>query len=103
MAAPSVGEPRPREAVLQWTYSPIDHEINGFNGLVLIVAFAHLALTLALLIRDSFRFVFLVIEAYIRKRKVANNPWGEGATTLERTVSSPSAFHEFEEGLPVIG
>ena len=47
-------------------------------------------------------FVFLVFEAFARKRKVADNPWGEGATTLEWTVSSPPAFHEFEEGLPVI-
>ena len=25
------------------------------------------------------------------------NPWGEGATTLEWTLSSPPPFHQFEE------
>jgi cytochrome c oxidase subunit 1 len=29
-------------------------------------------------------------------RKTANNPWGEGATTLEWTLSSPPPFHQFE-------
>ena len=27
----------------------------------------------------------------------AANPWGEGATTLEWTVSSPPPFHTFDE------
>ena len=27
----------------------------------------------------------------------AQNPWGEGATTLEWTVPSPPNFHTFEE------
>src|SRR5256885_2291681 len=30
-------------------------------------------------------------------RKAAGNPWGEGATTLERTHSSPPPFHTYEE------
>jgi cytochrome c oxidase subunit 1 len=30
------------------------------------------------------------------------NPWGEGATTLEWTLSSPPPHHQFNE-LPVIG
>jgi cytochrome c oxidase subunit 1 len=29
--------------------------------------------------------------------KVAENPWGEGATTLEWQVSSPPPFHTFDE------
>jgi cytochrome c oxidase subunit 1 len=33
--------------------------------------------------------------------KAAGNPWGEGATTLEWTLSSPPPFHQFET-LPVI-
>jgi cytochrome c oxidase subunit 1 len=34
-------------------------------------------------------------------RKAPDNPWGEGATTLEWTLSSPPPFHQFET-LPVI-
>ena len=30
-------------------------------------------------------------------RKAGDNPWGEGATTLEWTLSSPPPFHQFEE------
>jgi len=34
-------------------------------------------------------------------RRTPDNPWGEGATTLEWTLSSPPPFHQFET-LPVI-
>ncbi len=34
-------------------------------------------------------------------RKAGDNPWGEGATTLEWTISSPPPFHQFET-LPTI-
>ncbi|GLI25063.1 cytochrome c oxidase subunit 1 [Xanthobacter flavus] len=34
--------------------------------------------------------------AFLRKEKVADNPWGEGATTLEWTLSSPPPYHQFE-------
>src|SRR3569623_1882053 len=34
-------------------------------------------------------------------KKAPNNPWGEGATTLEWTLSSPPPYHQFET-LPVI-
>jgi cytochrome c oxidase subunit 1 len=34
--------------------------------------------------------------AFIRKEKAADNPWGEGATTLEWTLPSPPPFHQFE-------
>jgi cytochrome c oxidase subunit 1 len=33
--------------------------------------------------------------------KAADNVWGEGATTLEWTLSSPPPYHQFET-LPVI-
>ncbi len=33
----------------------------------------------------------------MKKRKAADNPWGEGATTLEWTLSSPPPFHQFNE------
>lgn len=41
-------------------------------------------------------FLFGVWEAFARKRVAGDNPWGEGATTLEWTLSSPPPFHQFE-------
>ncbi|GGA56257.1 cytochrome c oxidase subunit I [Pelagibacterium lentulum] len=41
-------------------------------------------------------FFWSVVEAIMRKRKAAENPWGEGATTLEWTLSSPPPYHQFE-------
>ncbi len=46
-------------------------------------------------------FLVMLIEAFIRKRPVPNSPWGEGATSLEWTLSSPPPFHQFEQ-LPII-
>jgi len=46
-------------------------------------------------------FFALLIEAAIRRRPAEANPWGEGATTLEWTLSSPPPFHQFNE-LPKI-
>ncbi len=37
-----------------------------------------------------------VIMAFAKKQKAGDNPWGEGATTLEWTLSSPPPFHSFE-------
>ena len=34
--------------------------------------------------------------AFIAGRKAEDNYWGEGATTLEWTLSSPPPFHQFE-------
>jgi cytochrome c oxidase subunit 1 len=34
--------------------------------------------------------------AFQRKVQAADNPWGDGATTLEWTLSSPPPFHCFE-------
>ena len=42
-------------------------------------------------------FLSGVALAFIRKEKAAPNPWGEGATTLEWTLSSPPAYHAYEE------
>ena len=42
-----------------------------------------------------------VIWSLIAGKRVAGNYWGEGATTLEWTLSSPPPFHQFET-LPVI-
>ncbi|HWK01198.1 MAG TPA: cytochrome c oxidase subunit I [Xanthobacteraceae bacterium] len=41
-------------------------------------------------------FLFTIAEAFLKKRKTTDNPWGVGATTLEWTVSSPPPFHTFE-------
>lgn len=43
-----------------------------------------------------FVFLFGVAQAFARKERAANNPWGAGATTLEWTLSSPPPFHQFE-------
>ncbi|KAB7647503.1 cytochrome c oxidase subunit I [Polymorphobacter fuscus] len=45
-------------------------------------------------------FLNLVVSLSTKKR-VAGNYWGEGATTLEWTLSSPPPFHQFET-LPII-
>ncbi len=37
-----------------------------------------------------------MINAFIDKVPAGENPWGEGATTLEWTLSSPPPFHQFE-------
>ena len=46
-------------------------------------------------------FLLVLVEAMVRRRPARGNPWGEGATTLEWTLSSPPPFHQFSE-LPVI-
>ncbi len=46
-------------------------------------------------------FLIGVVHAFMRNEKAANNPWGEGADTLEWTLSSPPPFHQFNE-LPKI-
>jgi len=42
-------------------------------------------------------FFAVLIDAVVRRRKAEANPWGEGATTLEWTLSSPPPFHQFNE------
>ncbi len=42
-------------------------------------------------------FLFIVLRTFTSSEKVGENQWGEGATTLEWTVSSPPPFHTFEE------
>jgi len=36
-----------------------------------------------------------IVESLVAKRVAGDNPWGEGATTLEWTLSSPPPFHQF--------
>ena len=40
-------------------------------------------------------FFIMLIEAFFVRRRVGENYWGEGATTLEWTLSSPPPFHQF--------
>ena len=47
---------------------------------------------------SSIFFVVMIIYViWFSRRQAAENPWGEGATTLEWTLSSPPPFHTFEE------
>jgi cytochrome c oxidase subunit 1 len=41
-------------------------------------------------------FLYLVWRTFTSRERLADNYWGEGATTLEWTQSSPPAFHTFE-------
>jgi len=66
---------------------------HGWNYVASIGAYIAFASTLF--------FVGSVIYAFMKKKQVADNPWGEGATTLEWTLSSPPPFHQYEK-LPII-
>ena len=46
-------------------------------------------------------FLFLLLRTFTAGERVGDNPWGEGATTLEWTLPSPPAFHSYDE-LPEI-
>ena len=41
-------------------------------------------------------WLYGIVVAFTKKELAGNNPWGEGATTLEWTLSSPPPFHQFE-------
>jgi cytochrome c oxidase subunit 1 len=42
-------------------------------------------------------FLVMLVEMFVARRRASANPWGEGATTLEWTLSSPPPFHQFSE------
>ena len=42
-------------------------------------------------------FLYIVYKIFASKERLADNYWGEGATTLEWTLPSPPPFHQFEE------
>ena len=42
-------------------------------------------------------FLYMLYKTFSSGEKVAENPWGEGATTLEWTLSSPPPFHSYDE------
>ena len=65
------------DAYAGWNYvSSVGSYISAFGVLVFLVLLAH---------------------AFIRGKRVPNNQWGEGANTLEWTLSSPPPFHQFNE------
>jgi cytochrome c oxidase subunit 1 len=63
-------------------------------------AFAHWNLVASsgfFVVAGSMVFFFLnIFWSFAAGRKAPDNPWGEGATTLEWTLSSPPPFHQFE-------
>jgi len=40
-------------------------------------------------------FFLMLAEAFWKRRPATDNYWGEGATTLEWTLSSPPPYHQF--------
>ncbi|XBQ16332.1 MAG: cytochrome c oxidase subunit I [Oceanicaulis sp.] len=69
---------------------------DGYAFWNLVSSWGYVIMAIGMLI-----FFALLIEAAIRRRPAEANPWGEGATTLEWTLSSPPPFHQFNE-LPKI-
>ncbi len=61
-----------------------------------IASFGYLIMLLGMVF-----FFINVFWSLFAGKKCPDNPWGEGATTLEWTLSSPPPFHQFET-LPVI-
>ena len=41
-------------------------------------------------------FIYIVFHTLLRGKQAPNNPWGDGANTLEWTLPSPAPFHSFE-------
>ncbi len=65
---------------------------DAYAGWNMVSSFGAWIATLGLLV-----FLFLVFRTFTAGEKCADNPWGEGATTLEWSVSSPPPFHTYEE------
>jgi cytochrome c oxidase subunit 1 len=42
-------------------------------------------------------FFYVVYKTFTSGEKCPDNPWGEGATTLEWTLPSPPPFHTYNE------
>ncbi|MEM8800033.1 MAG: cytochrome c oxidase subunit I [Pseudomonadota bacterium] len=55
----------------------------------------------ALFVVSFIVFLYVAYRTFTSKEKCADNPWGEGAQTLEWTLPSPPPFHQFET-IPVI-
>ena len=64
---------------------------EAFAGWNMVSSVGALLSTIGLVV-----FLISIVDAFARKRKAADNPWGVGATTLEWTLPSPPPFHTFE-------
>ncbi|MGF1549717.1 MAG: cytochrome c oxidase subunit I [Sphingomonadaceae bacterium] len=51
----------------------------------------------AIMLVGTVTFLVNAVGSLLAGRKAPDNPWGEGATTLEWTLSSPPPFHQFEK------
>jgi len=70
-------------------YPDYPDAFHGWNEVSSFGAYISFAATLF--------FVVMTVYTLVAGRKAAANPWGEGATTLEWTHSSPPPFHTYEE------
>jgi cytochrome c oxidase subunit 1 len=64
---------------------------DAFAGWNLVSTIGAYITTVAMLV-----FIWVLIDAWVKRRVAGNNPWGAGATTLEWTLSSPPPYHQFE-------
>ncbi|MGB8274339.1 MAG: cytochrome c oxidase subunit I [Alphaproteobacteria bacterium] len=69
---------------------------DAFAGWNMVSSVGALVSTVATLV-----FLLVLFRTFTAGAKVAANPWGPGATTLEWQLSSPPPFHSYEE-LPQI-
>jgi cytochrome c oxidase subunit 1 len=70
-------------------YPDYPDAFTGWNAIASVGSYISVA---------SFLFFFYVLwVTFTKGAKAADNPWGEGATTLEWQVSSPPPFHTFDE------
>jgi cytochrome c oxidase subunit 1 len=65
---------------------------DAFAGWNQVASWGYILMAIGMVI-----FFVNVIWSLMFGKKTAPNPWGEGATTLEWTLSSPPPFHQFEK------
>ena len=71
-------------------YTPALHEWNWWSTVGYMITITGVGI-----------FFVNLIWSFIGGKKAPDNPWGEGATTLEWTLPSPPPYHQFET-LPII-
>ena len=65
---------------------------EAFHGWNMVASFGAFISAASVLV-----FLYVLYRTFTSKVRLADNYWGEGATTLEWTISSPPPFHTFEE------